>query len=147
MKSLPWVLLGLRNAPKLDTATSTAEVLFRVPLRMPGACFQHDKDHKLTTTEQLRLSRANASAFTPDTLDTSRFRATPFVAKSLRLAKFVYIREDKLGMSSLAPRYVGPFKVIRKDWDRNTFRVDMGKREDNISLARLKAASLPEEAR
>ena len=27
-RSLPWVLLGIRSAPKLDTATSTAEVVF-----------------------------------------------------------------------------------------------------------------------
>ena len=31
-RSLPWVLLGLRNAPKIDTSTSTAEVVFGVPL-------------------------------------------------------------------------------------------------------------------
>ena len=40
VRSLPWVLLGLRNAQKLDTSTSTAEVVFGTPLRVPGLCFQ-----------------------------------------------------------------------------------------------------------
>ena len=41
-RNLPWVLLGLRNAPRSDTATSTAEVMYGVPLRVPGMCFQQD---------------------------------------------------------------------------------------------------------
>ena len=42
-RSLPWVLLGIRNAPRVDTATSTAEVMFGVPLRVPGACFREER--------------------------------------------------------------------------------------------------------
>ena len=146
VRLLPWVLLGIRNAPKLDTSTSAAEVVFEVPLHVPGACFQGDRTHQLSATEQLQLSQTNASSFTLDALDSSRFKISPFVAKSLRLARFVYIRDDKLGKASLAPKYLGPFKVLSKDWGNNTFRVDMGKKEDSISLARLKAASVPEEA-
>ena len=40
MRLLPWVMLGLRNAPKLDTSTSTAEVVYGTPPRIPGMCFQ-----------------------------------------------------------------------------------------------------------
>ena len=145
-RSLPWVFLGIRNAPKLDTSTSTAEVLFGVPLRIPGICFRGERDSQLSAAEQLRLSSSNAADFTPETLDTRRFWASPFVAKSLRIAKFVYVRDDRLGKTSLAPRYTGPFKVLEKDWGNNVFRIDLGKKMDNISIARLKAASIPEEA-
>ena len=144
MRSLPWVMLGIRNSPKLDTSTSTAEVLFGVPLRIPGACF--GSNHSPSISEQLQLLRANAAAFTPEVLDHGRFKISPFVAKSLRVAKFVYIRDDRLGKASLTTRYLRPFKVINKDWQNNTFRVDMGSREDSISLARLKAASVSEES-
>ena len=146
MNLLPWVLLGIRNAPKLDTATSTAEVMFGFPLPVPGACFPSDVRYQPTVSEQLQLSQANAAAFTPEGLDSRRFRTSPFVPKSLRLAKFVYIRDDRLGKASFTPRYLGQFKVISKDWENNTFRIDLGKREDSISLARLKTASVPEEA-
>ena len=58
----------------------------------------------------------------------------------------MYIREDRLGKPSRAPKYVGPYKVLQKDWDTNTFHLDLGKREDAVSLSRLKAAVDPEEA-
>ena len=145
MRSLPWVLLGIRNAPKLDTSTSTAEVLFGIPLHVPGTCFQGELTNQPSVSEQLQLSRANAAAFTPESLDNRRFKCSPFVPKSLRLAKFVYIRDGRLGKASLVPRCLGPFKVINKDWEGNTFRVDLGKREDNIAIARLKAASIQKE--
>ena len=80
-RSLPWVLLGLRNAPKLDTATSTAEVMFGVPLRVPGICFRSGVDSQLSAAEQLRLARSNAADFTPEALDTRKFRASPFVGE------------------------------------------------------------------
>ena len=140
------MLLGIRNAPKLDTSTSTAEVVFGVPLRVPGACFRGDREHEPTASEQLQLSRTNASSFTPDGLDSARFKTSPFVAKSLRLAKYVYVRDDRIGKPSLSPRYLGPFKVVSKDWNNNIFRLEMGRKEDSVSLARLKAASIPEEA-
>ena len=55
-------------------------------------------------------------------------------------------RDDRLGKPGLAPKYTGPFKVVKKDWDNSTFRVNLGGKEDVISLSRLKAASIPAEA-
>ena len=55
------------------------------------------------------------------------------------------MRDDRLRKPSLAPKYTNPFKVKRKDWDNNTFLLDLGKREDSVSLTRLKAASIPTE--
>ena len=66
--------------------------------------------------------------------------------KSLRTAEHVYVRDGRLGKASLEPKYTGPFRVIRKDLDNNTFLLDMGKKEDAVSLSRLKAASVQEEA-
>ena len=144
-RSLPWVLLGIRNAPKLDTATSSAEVVFGTPLRIPGICFQSEQKSQ-TAEEQLASARANVAAFTPRVLDLGRFKSSPFIAKSMRTAKFIYVRDDRLGKQSLAPKYTGPFKVLRKDWDNNTFLLDVGKKEDVVSLSRLKPASVPDEA-
>ena len=127
-RSLPWVLLGLRNVPKLDTSTSTAEVVFGVLLRIPGMCFQDRRDCQASAAEQLKLSRSNAASFTPEALDTRRFKASPFVAKSLRVSQFVYVRDDRLGKASLAPKYTGPFKVVKRDWENNVFRLDMGRK-------------------
>ena len=35
---LPWVLLGLRKAPKEDIHTSAAEMVYGTPLTVPGDC-------------------------------------------------------------------------------------------------------------
>ena len=145
-QALPWVLLGLRNAPRDDTATSLAEMVFGMPQRIPGMCFQTDQSRPCSAAEQLELLRKNIADHTPRTLDLDKFKSSPFIAKPLRTAKYVYVRDDRLGKSSLAPRYTGPFKVKEKDWDNGTFLLDFGKKEDNVSLARLKAASIPVDA-
>ena len=56
------------------------------------------------------------------------------------------MRDNRLGKPGLAPRYLGPFKVLEINWDANNFRLDLGKKEDFVSLTRLKAASVPKEA-
>ena len=81
---LPWVLLGIHNAPKLDTATSTVEVFLGVPLRIPGACFQNEQRKGSSAAEQLLLAKSKVSAFTPETLDLTKYKTSPFVASSLR---------------------------------------------------------------
>ena len=82
-------------------------------------------------------------AFLPQMLDLRRFRESPFVAKSLRTALFVFVRDDRLGKQSLEPKYTGPYRVKEKDWGNNTFTLDIGNRDDVVSVARLKAANMP----
>ena len=36
LDKLPWVMLGLRTAPKEDLQSSSAELVFGQPLRVPG---------------------------------------------------------------------------------------------------------------
>ena len=143
-RSLPWVMLGLRTAPKLDTATSTAEVVFGTPLRVPGICFQSEQQQQ-SPLAQLEMARANVEAFSPATLDLRKFKESPFISKTLRTVEYVYVRDDRLGKPGLAPRYTGPFKVVERDWENNVFRLNLGGREDKVSLSRLKAASIPAE--
>ena len=142
-RALPWVLLGLRSAPRPDTAASAAEIVFGTPLRIPGLCFQDEQSPPRSAAAQLDQVRSNVASFTPRILDLRKFKDSPFVAKALRTASFVYVRDDRLGKPSLAPRYSGPFLVKEKCWDSNTFLVDMGKRTDSVSISRLKAASVP----
>ena len=139
-------MLVLRNALKLDTGASTAEAVFGAPLRVPGLCFQDGQSRGRSASEDLELARTNAKTFSPESLDLRRFKMSPFVAKTLRTATFVYVRDNRLGKPSLALRYVSPYRVVKKNWDNNTFHVDLGHPEDVISLERLKAATIPEEA-
>ena len=140
-RNLPWVLLGLPNAPRSDTATLAAEVMYGTPLRVPGLCFKQELVSLDTATRQLQLARENVARYLPPQLDRKKFRHSPFVAKGLRECELVYVRNDSLAKPSLAPRYSGPFEVIRKDWGNNTFVLNLEDRQDIVALGRLKAAT------
>ena len=77
-RSLHWAMLGLRNAPKIDTTISTVEVVFRAPQRVPSLCFQAEQSRPRSAAEQLVLATASVAAFSPDSLDLRRFKSSPF---------------------------------------------------------------------
>lgn len=145
MKMLPWVLLGLRCAPRQDTNSSPAEVMFGVPLRVPGMCFRSDE--VIEPREELELARANVRDFTPRVLDRAKFRESPFIGKSLRLAEYVFVRDDTLAKRPLVARYFGPHKVISKDWEGGTFELETARGKDRFSISRLKPAYLQSQQR
>ena len=91
------------------------------------------------------MARSNVSALSPTSLDLSKFGSSPFIVKSLRTAEFVYVRDDCLGKASLISKYTGPYRVVTKNWDHNTFTLDLGRKADVVSLSRLKAAFVPAE--
>ena len=134
---MPWSLTQPRQRRRLCSGCRFVSL---------GRASRASKQASPRTAEQLELARSNAAAFTPETLDLSRFKASPFIARQLCTAKFVYVRDDRLGKPSLAPRYSGLFRVLEKNWEKNNFWIDLGKKEDCVSLSRLKAASVPEGA-
>ena len=81
-RSLPWVMLGLRNVPRTDTASSVAEIVFGMPLCVPGLCFREEQSRQQSAADHLNLARANAAAFTPRSLDLHKFKDSPFVPKN-----------------------------------------------------------------
>ena len=139
-RALPWVLLGLRNVPRTDTAASAAEVLYSTPLRVPGLCFVQDVAAPASEARKLHLARTNVSKYMPPRLEAGKFRHSPFVAKDLRRCKFVFLRDDSFAKPPLAPRYSGPHQVINKNWKNNAFTIRVGQRTEVVSIARLKAA-------
>ena len=141
-RSLPWVLLGLRNAPRSETATSSAEVLYGTVLRVPGMCFRQEVEAEVEESRQLQLARENVAQYLPPRLDDRKFRHSPFIPASLRSCAFVYLREDSLAKPPLAPRYRGPFQVLERQWWNNTFAILIGNKREIVSVDRLKPASL-----
>ena len=75
------------------------------PLAHTRACFQAEQTKTKSATEQMELARLNVTAFMPSSLDLRRFKASPLITSTLRTAKFVFVRDDRLGKPSLAPRY------------------------------------------
>ncbi len=121
---LPWVLLGLRAAPKEDSGISSAEMVLGRPLLLPGQpCVAADSPGEAILPSHLptrRLSYAEAAS-------------GPFAR--LMTADFVYIRSG--GCSPpLTPSYSGPYLVIEQG--PKSFLVQMGTRTESVTVYRLK---------
>ena len=83
--------------------------------------------------------RNNTAAIALESLDLGWFKASPYIASNSGVCVHP-------GKPSLAPKYTGPYKIKRKNWDNNTFLLDLGRKEDVVLLSQLKAASVQAEA-
>ena len=128
---LPWVLLGVRTAPKEDLAASSAELVYGAPLTVPG-------DFLATPSSSLDLpalrDKVGALVPVPATGHAAPFSSVP---AALHHSNFVFIRQD-VHHAPLQKPYEGPFKVIKAG--EKTFEVERGNRTDIISIDRLKPA-------
>lgn len=134
---LPWVLLGIRTAPKEDLGTSSAELVFGEPLTVPGE-FIPASNAPSDASSHLATFRDKVRFLAPT--PTSRHGLRPsFVPQELSKCQFVFVRRD--GHKSVWQHpYEGPFKVISPG--QKTFIIDRGGKADSVSIDRLKPAHL-----
>ncbi|XP_061879645.1 uncharacterized protein LOC133631461 [Entelurus aequoreus] len=125
---LPWVMLGLRSAPKEDLAAAPAELVFGQPLRVPGEFLPEG----CTPRPFPFLSRGSLA---PGPIHHCFPKS--FVPSELKSARFVFVRHDA-HRSPLQPPYDGPFRVLERG--PKNFVLDMGGRRECVSLDRLKPA-------
>ncbi|GFO32205.1 Pol polyprotein [Plakobranchus ocellatus] len=126
---LPWILLGLRTAPKEDIGSSAAELVYGTPLTVPGEFI--DPSAKCVPSGIARDScYTNIKNLSPwlYPLFIITYRHSHI---SLLDSKFVFI-------GPLQHLYGGPFQVVAPG--DKTFRVMVGDREEIISVDRLKPA-------
>ena len=128
---LPWVLLGLRAAPKEDHNVSAAELLYGVPLALPGELIEVAEPPAATFLEHLRRPPSAA-------LPTRPLPGPPPTSEppaNLSNADFVFIRRGAPGLP-LSPLYDGPYRV--KDRGPKFFTLEIGGRQDRVTVDRLK---------
>jgi hypothetical protein len=117
LEHLPWVLLGLRAAPKEEANVSSAEVTFGEPLVLPSQAQQPP----------------TCSSAAPNIPSTVRTYAD--VAKTRPEFQHVYVRNGPSG-GPLASKYSGPYKVLQqKD---KILLIQFGTRQDWVSMDRIK---------
>lgn len=131
---LPWVLLGLRSAPKEDLRFSSAELVLGQPLRVPGEF--------LPTVPGLVADTGGRSVFLGETrvfAPVAAHHCLPqaYIPKDLMSAKYVFIRHDA-HRSPLQPPYDGPFRVL--ETGPKDFLVELGGSRERVSVDRLKPA-------
>ncbi len=131
---LSWILLGIRTSPKEDLKSSSAEMVYGLPLTVPGEFLQ--TGIRPSPDQQLRQLRENAGSLAP--VPTSQHGpVTPFVPHTLLVSPYVFVRRD-MHRNPLQTPYSGPYKVISRT-DKN-FIIDYGGREETVSIDRLKPA-------
>lgn len=132
---LPWVLLGIRSAPKEDLGSSSAELVFGAPLTVPADFISPPTFHA-TPSEHLHRLRETVGNLAP--VPTSRHGLTPSaVPTGLSKSPFVFVRRGG-HHNSLQTPYTGPFKVL--EHGDKSFVIEMGNRRERISIDRLKPA-------
>jgi cleavage and polyadenylation specificity factor subunit 1 len=111
---LPWVMLGLRAAPKDKAAVSAAEVVYGAPLVVPG--------------QLARPPEPEGQAQIPPTTPEPEPSPPPAVSD------FVFVKRP--GKTPLGPLFDGPFRVTaRRD---KMVKIQFGSYEDWVSTDRVK---------
>jgi hypothetical protein len=135
---LPWVLLGLRTAPKEDLRSSSAELVYGSPLTVPGDFFPDSSPR--SAPQHLKQQRDRVGNLRPiPTTTHGGDNITSHVPSALNQAKFVFVRHDARRTPLQTP-YDGPFEVIERT--PKYFTLQLGNLKDNISIDRLKPAYL-----
>ncbi len=135
MDELPWILLGIRTAPKDDLKSSSAEMVYGTPLTVPGD-FLRAPGASPSPDQQLRRLRELAGTLAP--VPTSQHGpVTPFVPHTLAVTPYIFLRRDSHRNPLQAP-YTGPYRVISRT--DKTFVIDYGGRSETVSIDRLKPA-------
>ena len=125
MEQLPWVLLGLRTTPRDDSIHPPAELVLRNRVHIPGDCVPGVSPPVVDPTPVPAQHHAKPSVSIPAALMT-----TPYV----------FVRCDA-HRSPLDRPYLGPYRVISRS--EKTFLLDLGNRQDKVSIDRLKPAPNP----
>ncbi|XP_062923396.1 uncharacterized protein LOC134356391 [Mobula hypostoma] len=131
---LPWVLLGIRTAPKEDLHSSSAELVYGAPLVVPGEFIPAPRGQEEEPTAVLDRLRERLGNLAP--IPTSQHGQSPTcVPEDLQNCLFVRRGGHR---APLQRPYEGPFKVIRNNG--STFVLDIGGREEVFTVDRLKPA-------
>ena len=134
IEELPWVMLGLRTAPKEDLGASVAEMVYGAPLTVPGTFV--GPASSMEAADHLQRMRQVAGRLVPA---PDAWHGVPGSSreKTLEDAEFVFVRRDA-AHGPLQTPYTGPYKVLERA-DKH-FVIQCGERRESVSVDRLKAA-------
>jgi cleavage and polyadenylation specificity factor subunit 1 len=140
---LPWVLLALRAAPHEDSAASPAESVYGAQLVLPGEFLGTPEAPTEAFLERVRAAAA-AVPVQPAQHKVAADKKPPAVLPAdLMAARMVLVRVDG-HKPPLAPLYNGPYLVLQRSLHH--FTIQMGAKEEVVSVHRLKPAFTTPEA-
>jgi hypothetical protein len=119
---LPWVLLGLRAAPREDDGSTPTQEVFGTPLILPGQFLDSPEIPPKVFLGQFSktLSAAEHTATRHNT--AAARQPLPRLPDDLARASMVFVRRDG-HVPPLQPLYDGPYAVIRRSLHHFTLRI------------------------
>jgi transposase InsO family protein len=120
VNDLPLILLGLNNAVSEDTGTSASQAVYGRLLDIPNCVFEHQVP------------------MTPAAPYRNYQRTNAHLPRALLRCKYVWVRRKS--KTSLQQPYRGPYKVLQRNFDNNTFQIQDEHKQKWINLQRLKPA-------
>ena len=137
---LPWVMLGLRTTPKEDLNASPADLVYGSTLTVPGDFIPETMQRPIS--EHLRRLRDKMDTLKPIPASThGAEHGKTKVPVALTSADFVFVRRE--AKKALDTPYVDPYKVLARR--EKYFTLQIGSREDKVSIDRLKVAVVDKE--
>lgn len=133
LSSLPYVLLGWRNIPSSRFGLSPAQMVFGANTNLLPTIFDSDDpvDDSPCKTIKDHFESLNT---TPKSENSDRI----FVPNSLREAVFVWLLKEN--PKTLQPRYIGPCKVLERNFANNTFVILVDGVKRKVNLCKVKPA-------
>lgn len=140
VRSLPFVLLGMRTAFKEDIKATAAEMLYGESLRLPGEMLAptlvaSQPEDPADFVVQLRRKMSNVRP----TAASRHCTPSSFIFKTLSSASHVFLRDDTV-RRPLQPPYTGPFAIVKRSDDGKTLTLNIKGREIVVSVDRVKPA-------
>ena len=122
LTNLPLVLLGLRNAISKDTDQSAAQAVYGRQLNVPGCIFENIFDVSDAKIPKRDFQRKDV-----------------FLPNSLQTCDYVWLRKPGL-QSSLSRPYSGPYKVLDRNMDNHTIKINYKGNHETVTMERIKPA-------
>ena len=136
---LPTVLLGIRAAVKEDLGCSSAELVFGMPLRLPGQFFEQPPaghvDDRAAFLPRLRTAMQDLRPTIPEHHGSHRTA----VPNAMTSTTHVFVRHDA-HRTPLQRPYDGPFLVLERN--DKFFVLQYNGRRETVFIDRLKPAFL-----
>lgn len=137
-ETLPTVLLGIRAAWRDDLKSTSAELVYGEPLRLPGEFLTSNNNTAKCddAAEFIKDLRHHIQQIRPVN-GTRHGEKKNFVFKDLATTEYVFIRHDGPKNGIQMP-YDGPYRVISRN--EKTFVIDINKKKVTVTIDRLKPA-------
>jgi len=144
LEALPLVLLGIRASFKEDLKTSSSELVYGEPLRLPGELITSNNNNTMTDPSEFVTSLRLQMAKLRPVPASCHSKPSEFVFKDLDKCTHVFLRDDTV-RKALQPPYSGPHLVVKRT--EKTFTLWIRGKETVVSVDRIKPAYiLPQDA-